>query len=83
LGSARLLAIMGIEVLATTIVWFAHSLGRLEGEVSRDEAFEHYRSLCAAVKLPVSADLENYFAHESVEAAANTFTVSDATHSLA
>lgn len=68
-GSARLLAALGFEALATTSAGFAHSLGRLDGEVTRDEAIEHCRSLCAAVELPVSADLENCFAHEPDDAA--------------
>lgn len=70
-GSARLLAGLGFEALATTSAGFAHSLGRLDGQVTRDEAIEHCRALCAAVELPVSADLENCFAHEPTEAAAN------------
>jgi 2-methylisocitrate lyase-like PEP mutase family enzyme len=69
-GSARLLAGLGFEALATTSAGFAHSLGRLDGQVSRDEAIEHCRTLCAAVELPVSADLENCFAHDPAAAAA-------------
>ncbi len=70
LGSARLLAALGFEALATTSAGFAHSLGRQDGEVTRGEAIEHCRTLCAAVSLPVSADLENCFAHEPEAAAA-------------
>jgi len=69
-GSARLLAGLGFEALATTSAGFAHSLGRVDGQVTRDEAIEHCRALCAAVELPVSADLENCFAHEPAQAAA-------------
>jgi len=69
-GSARLLEGLGFEALATTSVGFANSLGRLDGQVTRDEAVEHCRALCAAVSLPVSADLENCFAHEPEGAAA-------------
>lgn len=69
-GSARLLAGMGFEALATTSAGFATSLGRLDGQVTREEAVEHCRALCAAVNLPVSADLENCFADEPKEAAA-------------
>jgi 2-methylisocitrate lyase-like PEP mutase family enzyme len=61
-GSARLLAGLGFEALATTSSGFANSLGRLDGQASRDEVVEHCRSLCAATDLPVSADLENCFA---------------------
>ena len=70
LGSARLLAALGFEALATTSAGFANSLGRLDGEVSRAEAIEHCRALCASVDLPVSADLENCFADDPAEAAA-------------
>jgi 2-methylisocitrate lyase-like PEP mutase family enzyme len=69
-GSARLLAGLGFEALATTSAGFANSLGRLDGQVTRDEAVEHCRTLCAAVSLPVSADLENCFADAPEEAAA-------------
>ncbi|HEV2860609.1 MAG TPA: isocitrate lyase/phosphoenolpyruvate mutase family protein [Pyrinomonadaceae bacterium] len=69
-GSARLLAASGFEALATTSAGFAHTLGRLDGQVTRDEAVEHCRALCAAVEVPVSADLENCFAEEPEEAAA-------------
>lgn len=70
IGSARLLAGLGFEALATTSAGLANSLGRLDGQVARHEAIEHCRSLCAATRLPVSADLENCFADEPKEAAA-------------
>src|ERR671927_269879 len=68
-GSARLLAGLGFEALATTSSGFANSLGRLDGQVSRDAVLEHCRSLSAATILPVSADLENCFADNPAEAA--------------
>jgi 2-methylisocitrate lyase-like PEP mutase family enzyme len=68
-GSARLLSASGFEALATTSAGFANSLGRLDGEVTRDEVIEHCRDLCAATELPVSADLENCFADEPEKAA--------------
>jgi len=64
IGSARLLAGLGFEALATTSAGFANSLGRLDGQVTRDEVIEHCRSLSAATNLPVSADLENCFADD-------------------
>jgi 2-methylisocitrate lyase-like PEP mutase family enzyme len=69
-GSARLLAGLAFEALATTSSGFANSLGRLDGQVSRDEVIEHCRSLSAVTDLPVSADLENCFADDPAEAAA-------------
>jgi 2-methylisocitrate lyase-like PEP mutase family enzyme len=77
-GSARLLAGMGFEALATTSAGFANSLGRLDGQVTRDEAVGHCRALCAAVALPVSADLENCFADEPKEAAATILAGAEA-----
>ena len=68
-GSAQLLASLGFEALATTSSGFANSLGRLDGEVAREEAIEHCRRLCTATDLPVSADLENCFAREPAGAA--------------
>lgn len=77
-GSARLLAGLGFEALATTSAGFAHTLGRLDGQVTRAEAIEHCRTLCAAVALPVSADLENCFADEPKEAAATVLAGAEA-----
>ena len=62
LGSARLLASLGFEALATTSSGFAATLGRDDGAVSRDEAIVHAAVIVAATGLPVSADLENGFA---------------------
>ena len=60
-GSARLLAALGFEALATTSSGFAYSLGRRDGETTRDELLAHLRMLVAATDLPVSADLEKCF----------------------
>jgi 2-methylisocitrate lyase-like PEP mutase family enzyme len=64
LGSAKLLASLGFEALATTSSGFAATLGRNDGSVSRDEALVHAAIIVAATDLPVSADLENAYAHE-------------------
>src|SRR6201996_7213280 len=64
IGSARLLAALGFEALATTSSGFAATLGRLDGSVTRDEAIAHAALIAAATDLPVSADLENCFAHD-------------------
>jgi 2-methylisocitrate lyase-like PEP mutase family enzyme len=68
-GSARLLAGLGFEALATTSAGFANSMGRLDGQVVPGEVLEHCRDLCAATDLPVSADLENCFADDPDKAA--------------
>jgi 2-methylisocitrate lyase-like PEP mutase family enzyme len=61
-GSARLLASLGFDALATTSSGFAATLGRLDGSVTRDEAIAHGAALAGATDAPVSADLENGFA---------------------
>jgi 2-methylisocitrate lyase-like PEP mutase family enzyme len=68
-GSARLLASLGFEALATTSAGFAATLGRLDGSVSRDEAIAHSAAIVAATDLPVSADLENGFADDPTSVA--------------
>ncbi|HEX8370771.1 MAG TPA: isocitrate lyase/phosphoenolpyruvate mutase family protein [Pyrinomonadaceae bacterium] len=78
LGSARLLAGLGFEALATTSGGFANSLGRLDGEITADEAIEHCRRLSEATDLPVSADLENCFADEPQKAAATILRAAQA-----
>jgi len=62
LGSARLLASLCFEALATTSSGFAATLGRNDGSVTRDEALVHAAVIVAATDLPVSADLENAYA---------------------
>jgi 2-methylisocitrate lyase-like PEP mutase family enzyme len=63
-GSARLLASLGFQALATTSSGHAATLGRLDGSVTRDEALAHAVSIAEATDLPVSADLENAFADD-------------------
>jgi 2-methylisocitrate lyase-like PEP mutase family enzyme len=63
-GSAKILESIGFSALATTSAGFAGTLGRLDGHVTRDEVLEHVSIVVAATSLPVSADLENCFAHE-------------------
>ncbi len=72
-GTARLLASIGFEALATTSLGLANSLGRPDGAgaVSRDEVLENCRAIAHATDLPVSADLENGYAH-APRAAAET-----------
>jgi 2-methylisocitrate lyase-like PEP mutase family enzyme len=65
-GSARILASLGFQALATTSSGFAATLGKLDGSVTRDQALAHAETIAAATDLPVSADLENCFADEPV-----------------
>jgi 2-methylisocitrate lyase-like PEP mutase family enzyme len=64
-GSARVLAALGFQALATTSSGFAATLGRPDMSVTREEAIEHAASVVAAVEVPVSADLENGFADDA------------------
>ena len=68
-GSARLLASLGFEALATTSAGHAFTLGKKDGDVTRDEAMTHARLMVDAVDLPVAADLERCFADDPEEAA--------------
>jgi 2-methylisocitrate lyase-like PEP mutase family enzyme len=61
-GTARLLAAMGFEALATTSLGVANSLG--SATVSLAEILENCRAIAQATDLPVNADLENCGAHE-------------------
>jgi len=61
-GSARLLASLGFEALASTSSGYAATMGRLDYGVSREETVAHAAALVAATDLPVSADFEDGFA---------------------
>jgi 2-methylisocitrate lyase-like PEP mutase family enzyme len=61
-GTARLLAAMGFEALATTSLGVANSLG--SATVSLAEILENCRAIAEATDLPVNADIENCGAHE-------------------
>ena len=70
-GSARILAGLGFQALATSSGACAGTLGRRDGKVTRDEALAHARAIVQATELPVSADLEKGFG-DSPAAAAET-----------
>lgn len=63
-GSARILAAMGFQALATTSAGMAYGLGKAEGTANREETLDHCRVLSAATPLPVSAGLEKGFADD-------------------
>ena len=62
-GSAKLLASLGFEALATTSAGLAFSLGRPDAEaaLSLDETLDNAGLIVDATALPVAADLENGF----------------------
>jgi 2-methylisocitrate lyase-like PEP mutase family enzyme len=61
IGTARLLAMMGFEALATTSAGYAFSAGRPDNTITRGETIAHAVAIVSATDLPVSADLENGF----------------------
>ncbi len=61
IGSARILAGLGFQALATSSAASASALGRRDGGLTRDEALAHSRLIVEATDLPVSADLEKGF----------------------
>jgi 2-methylisocitrate lyase-like PEP mutase family enzyme len=60
-GTARLLAHLGFEALATTSAGYAFSVGQRDNTIGRDQMMEHVAAIAAATPLPVSADLEHGF----------------------
>jgi len=68
-GTARLLAHMGFEALATTSAGAAFSAGKPDHGVGRDAMLQHVAAAAAAVDLPVSGDLENGFGDSPQDAA--------------
>ena len=68
-GSARILAGLGFQALATSSGAHAGTLGKRDGRVTRDEALAHAKAIVEATELPVSADFEKCFADEPKAAA--------------
>lgn len=77
-GTARLLAHLGFEALATTSMGYAFSIGRRDGSLDRQETLAHASQIVSATDLPVSADLENGFG-DAPEVAAETIKLAAAT----
>ena len=60
-GTARLLAHLGFEALATTSMGYAFSSGQRDNTIERQQMMQHLSAIASATDLPVSADLENGF----------------------
>jgi 2-methylisocitrate lyase-like PEP mutase family enzyme len=60
-GTARLLAHLGFEALATTSAGYAFSAGQSDNTIDRDRMITHVAAIASATDLPVSADLGNGF----------------------
>ena len=76
-GTARFLASLGFEALATTSAGFAFSRGLPDGAVGFETMIQHCREIVAATDLPVSADLEKGKG-DSPESAAETVFAAEA-----
>jgi 2-methylisocitrate lyase-like PEP mutase family enzyme len=70
-GSAKLLAALGFEALATTSAGLAWMLGKADGAaaVTREESMRNAREIVGATGLPVAADLENGYGDDPEECA--------------
>ncbi len=75
-GSARILAGLGFQAFATSSAASASALGKKDGELRRDEALAHTRSIVEATDLPVSADLEQGFG-EAPQVVAETIRLAE------
>ena len=69
-GSARILASLGFEAIATTSSGHAASLGRMDQRVTLEELLGHVRALVDAVDVPVNVDAERCFADDAAGVAA-------------
>ena len=77
-GSARLLASLGFDAIATTSGGFAATRARLDGSMTRDEVLAHVADLAVGTELPLNADLENCFADDPDGVAATIRAAIDA-----
>jgi 2-methylisocitrate lyase-like PEP mutase family enzyme len=68
-GSARILAYLGFEALASTSMGYAFSIGMRDNTVGREGILQHIAVLASTTDLPVNADLENGFGDDPSAAA--------------
>lgn len=69
-GSARILAAMGFEALATTSAGVDFASGVVESVLGPDRMLNFCRMIVEATNLPVTADLENGYGHSPEDVAA-------------
>ncbi len=77
-GTARLLAHLGFEALATTSAGYAFSAGQRDNTIDRERMLAHIADIVSATDLPVSADLGNCFG-DAPETVAETIQMAAAT----
>lgn len=76
-GSARLLAQLGFQALATTSSGFAWSMGRQDNHVTLEETLAHLRLVAASVDVPINADFEGGFAVDPEGVARNVLAATE------
>ncbi|MFJ2283042.1 oxaloacetate decarboxylase [Pseudomonas sp. NPDC087803] len=77
-GSAKMLASLGYQALATTSAGYAFSQGKADGALSLDDTLANVRAIVAATDLPVAVDLENGFADDPAECAQSLLRAAEA-----
>lgn len=77
-GSARLLAALGFEALATTSSGHAATAGRADMALGRDALVTHVADLVTATDLPLTVDAERGFADDPVGVAATVDLLAEA-----
>lgn len=77
-GSAKMLASLGFEALATTSAGYAFSQARPDGGLNLDETLVNVQAIVAATDLPVAVDLENGFADDPAECAKSILRAAEA-----
>ncbi|ROM75860.1 2-methylisocitrate lyase [Pseudomonas brassicacearum] len=77
-GSAKMLATLGFEALATTSAGHAFSLARPDGGLGLEATLANVRAIVAATDLPVAVDLENGFADDPQACAQNLLRAAEA-----
>lgn len=77
-GSAKMLASLGYQALATTSAGYAFSQGKADGALSLDETLANVRAIVAATDLPVAVDLENGFADDPADCAQSLLRAAEA-----
>jgi 2-methylisocitrate lyase-like PEP mutase family enzyme len=77
-GSAKMLASLGFEALATTSAGYAFSQARPDGGLTLDDTLANVRAIVAASELPVAVDLENGFADNPADCAKSLLRAAEA-----
>jgi 2-methylisocitrate lyase-like PEP mutase family enzyme len=77
-GSAKILAALGFEALATTSAGFALAIGKPDQQVTRDELVAHVSELAAATQLPLNVDSERLYPDDAGGVAETVRLLADA-----